>query len=70
MSDIVIEQLRSLRLNPFANALEQQPITFNELGFDERLTLLLEHELIELSNARVNGLRKQAKLRLDARQKC
>lgn len=69
MSDIVIEQLRSLRMSPFANALEQQrqqPITFDELGFEERLTLLLEHELIERANARVNRLRKQAKLRLDA----
>lgn len=69
MNDIVIEQLRSLRLSPFANALElqrQQPTTFNELGFEERLTLLLEHELIERENARVKRLRRQAKFRLDA----
>jgi len=69
MSDIVIEQLRSLRMSPFANALEQQrqqPTTFDELGFEERLTLLLDHELIERENARIRRLRKQAKLRLDA----
>ncbi len=69
MNDIVIEQLRSLRMSPFANALEQQrqqPSTFGELGFEERLTLLLEHELIERENARVKRLRRQAKLRLDA----
>ena len=69
MNDIVIEQLRSLRLSPFANALElqrQQPTTFNELGFEERLTLLLDHELIERENARVKRLRRQAKFRLDA----
>jgi DNA replication protein DnaC len=69
MNDIVIEQLRSLRLSPFANALElqrQQPTTFNELGFEERLTLLLDHELIERENARVTRLRRQAKFRLDA----
>ncbi|MCP4280161.1 MAG: ATP-binding protein, partial [Alteromonas sp.] len=69
MNDIVIEQLRSLRMSPFANALEQQrqqPTTFDELGFEERLTLLLEYELIERENARVKRLRRQAKLRLDA----
>jgi len=69
MNDMVIEQLRSLRLSPFANALElqrQQPTTFNELGFEERLTLLLDHELIERENARVKRLRRQAKFRLDA----
>lgn len=69
MNDIVIEQLRSLRMSPFASALEQQrqqPTTFDELGFEERLTLLLEHELIERENARVKRLRRQAKLRLDA----
>ena len=69
MNDIVIEQLRSLRMSQFANALElqrQQPTTFDELGFEERLTLLLDHELIERENARVKRLRRQAKLRLDA----
>ena len=69
MNDIVIEQLRSLRMSPFASALEhqrQQPTTFDELGFEERLTLLLEHELIERENSRVKRLRRQAKLRLDA----
>ena len=69
MNDIVIEQLRSLRRSQVASALElqrQQPTTFDELGFEERLTLLLDHELIERENARVKRLRRQAKLRLDA----
>lgn len=69
MNDIVIEQLRSLRLSPLANALEQQrqqPMVFNELSFEERLTLLLEHELLERENSRIKRLRRQAKFRLDA----
>lgn len=69
MTDIVIEQLRTLRLTQMSQALEhqrQQAHTFAELAFEERLTLLLEHELLGRENNRINRLRKQAKLRLTA----
>ncbi len=69
MSDIIIEQLRALRLTAFSQALEQQrqqPTTYAELGFEERLTLLLDHELLGRENNRINRLRKQAKFRLSA----
>jgi DNA replication protein DnaC len=69
MTDILTEQLRSLRLSPMAQMLEQQrqqPMIYTELSFEERLTLLLEHELLERTNARVNRLLKQAKFRLAA----
>ena len=69
MSDIVIEQLRALRLTASSQALEQQrqqPTTYAELGFEERLTLLLDHELLGRENNRINRLRKQAKFRLSA----
>jgi len=69
MTDIVIEQLRALRLTQMSQALEhqrQQANTFTELSFEERLTLLLEHELLGRENNRINRLRKHARLRLAA----
>lgn len=69
MADIIIEQLRSLRLTQLSQALEhqrQQPIAFADLAFEERLSLLLEHEILGRENNRVKRLRKQAKLRLSA----
>ena len=69
MPDMIIEQLRSLRLTAFSEALEQQrqqPTTFAELGFEERLTLLLDSELMGRENNRIKRLRKQAKFRLAA----
>jgi DNA replication protein DnaC len=69
MPDMIIEQLRSLRLTAFSEALEQQrqqPTTYAELGFEERLTLLLDSELMGRENNRIKRLRKQAKFRLAA----
>jgi len=63
------EQIRSLRLGHMLNALEQQwsqPGTYGELGFEERLSLLLEHELLQREATKVSRLRRQAKLRLSA----
>lgn len=63
------EQIRSLRLGHVLAGLEQQraqPGTYGELGFEERLGLLLEHELLQREATRVSRLRKQAKLRLAA----
>lgn len=69
MSDIIIEQLRALRLTAFADALEhqrQQPGTFAELSFEERLTLLLEQELLIRENNKITRLRKKASFRIFA----
>jgi DNA replication protein DnaC len=51
------------------NALElqrTQPGTYQELGFEERLGLLLEHELLQREMSKVARLRRQARLRLSA----
>lgn len=63
------EQIRSLRLGHMLNALEQQraqPGTYGELGFEERLSLLLDNELLQREATKVSRLRRQAKLRLSA----
>ena len=42
------EQLRSLRLGHFAQALQQQQsqaTTYDEMSFEERLGLLAQHEI-------------------------
>jgi DNA replication protein DnaC len=62
------EQLKSLRLGHAAAALEQQreqSSTYAELGFDERLSLLLESEILGRNQAKVMRLKRQAKLRID-----
>lgn len=41
-------------------------MTYTSLSFEERLGLLLEHELLQREISKVNRLRKQSKLRLDA----
>jgi DNA replication protein DnaC len=69
MTDIIIEQLSSLRLTAFSESLElqrQQPNTYAELGFEERLTLLLDNEVLGRENNRIKRLRKQARFRLAA----
>ncbi len=43
-----------------------QPGTYQELGFEERLGLLLEHELLQREMSKVARLRRQARLRLSA----
>jgi len=65
----IYEQLKALRLGHAAKALEQQQeqlSTYAELAFDERLSLLLESELLGRNQARIKRLKRQAKLRLDA----
>lgn len=69
MSNILIEQLRQLRLTGVVDMLKQQqsqPNTYSELAFEERLALLVDHEMIRRENNKVTRLRKQAKLRLSA----
>jgi len=63
-----LEQLHSLRLTGMADALSQQlnqPNTYEELGFLERLSLLVNSESTCRDNRKITRLLKQAKLRLN-----
>lgn len=63
------EQLKSLHLSHAASALEQQReqlSTYAELNFEQRLSLLLESELLGRNQAKIQRLKRQAKLRVDA----
>ncbi len=69
MNNNLLEQIRALRLGHMSHALElqwSQPMTYTSLSFEERLGLLLEHELLQREVSKVNRLRRQSKLRLDA----
>ncbi|MCS4267725.1 ATP-binding protein [Serratia sp. BIGb0163] len=51
-----LEQIRALRLGHMSNALElqwSQPMTYTSLSFEERLSLLLEHELLQREVSKV-----------------
>ena len=61
--------LRALKLNGMADGLEQQlsqPSTHEELGFEERLALLVDRETTYRQNNKVSRLLKAAKLKLQA----
>ena len=60
----LLQQLHELRLRGMAAALEQQLTTLqsNELSFDERLGLLIQHELIERQSCRLRQRLRWAKL--------
>jgi DNA replication protein DnaC len=63
------EQLRSLRLGHFGQALEQQQsqvTTYDEMSFEERLGLLAQHEILCRQNTKIKRLVRQAQMRLDA----
>jgi len=63
-----IERLRQLRLYGMARALEdagQQP-DFDQLGFDDRLALLVEREAAERANTALASRLKRARLRQTA----
>ena len=69
MNNQLIEQLQQLRLTGVVDMLKQQrtqPNTYGELAFEERLALLIDHEMIRRENNKITRLRKQAKLRLNA----
>ena len=69
MNDMIIQQLQQLRMAGIIDMLKQQrsqPNTYAELGFEERLALLVDHEINQRKNNRIKRLRRQAKLRLDA----
>ena len=64
-----LQTLRSLKLTGMAEGLEQQqaqPSTHEELGFDERLALLIDREKTYRNNNKVTRLLKVAKLKLQA----
>ena len=66
----LLSQMRQLRIPAMASALEQQwqtPNIYDELSFEERLTLLVEQEHLSRDNNRIKRLRKQANLRLQAK---
>ncbi len=64
-----LQQLHSLRLTGMADAFSQQldqPNTYEELGFIERLSLLVNSESTCRDNRKITRLLRQAKLRLHA----
>lgn len=63
-----LEKLRTLRLTGMADALEQQHqhAQAEELSFEERLGLLVDHEVLYRDNRRQTRLLKDAKLRVSA----
>jgi len=61
--------LRTLKLTGMADALAQQlaqPATHEELGFEERLALLVDRETTYRNNHKVTRLLKAARLKLQA----
>ncbi len=63
-----LDKLHTLRLTGMADALElhlQQPQT-EELAFEERLALLVDHEVLYRENRRLTRLLREAKLRVNA----
>ena len=69
LNNQTLQTLRSLKLTGMADGLEQQlsqPSTHDELGFEERLALLVDRELTHRNNNKVARLLKAAKLKLQA----
>ena len=65
----LVNQLNSLRLTGMVDAIKQQqeqPATYSELGFMERLSLLINNELTVRDQRKIDRLLKQAKLRVNA----
>ncbi len=60
MSDNLLNKLTQLKLPAMAGSLIRQretPQTYDELSFEERLTLLVDDELLSRENSRVARLR-------------
>ncbi len=69
MNNKLIEQIASLRLSAFGQALERQQAQvqlYSELSFAERLSLLFDEELTCREDKKIQRLVKQAKFRLNA----
>ena len=64
-----LQSLRSLKLTGMADALEQQlsqPSTHDELGFEQRLALMVDREMTHRHNNKITRLLKAARLKLNA----
>ena len=68
LNEHTLDQLRSLRLDGMLRAIEDQATstTAAELGFDDRLTLLVQREIAWRDDRRVAKLLKAAKLKVSA----
>ncbi|MDW1995780.1 IS21-like element helper ATPase IstB [Vibrio sp. 299] len=64
------DQTKTLRLSHAVKSLEQQQeqlSTYAELDFEERISLLLESEILNPTQTKIQRLKRQAKLRVDAK---
>ncbi len=69
MNNQTLQSLRTLKLTGMAEGLEQQlsqPSTHDELGFEQRLALLVDRETSYRQNNKISRLLKAAKLKLQA----
>lgn len=67
MQQHTIDKLREMRLNGFLYALEeQQSSQYHELSFDERFSLIVEHEYLRRKNSRLQRHLKHAQLKQSA----
>jgi len=68
LNEHTLDQLRSLRLDGMVRAIEEQATSTaaTALGFDERLTLLVQREIAWRDDRRVQRLLKAAKLKVSA----
>ena len=68
LNEHTLTQLRSLRLDGMVRAIEEQATSTaaSALGFDERLTLLVQREIAWRDDRRVQRLLKAAKLKVSA----
>ena len=68
LNEHTLDQLRSLRLDGMLRAIEDQAAstTAAELGFDDRLTLLVQREIAWRDDRRVAKLLKAAKLKVSS----
>ena len=65
----IYQQLNQLKLGGMRDALQlqtEQPSLYVEQSFEERLALLLEHELVERECRKITRLTRQAKFRIKA----
>jgi len=65
----VYQQLNNLKLSGMRDALKQQteqPNAYVELAFEERLALLLDNEITQRDNRKIDRLTRQAKFRVSA----
>jgi DNA replication protein DnaC len=68
LNEHTLNQLRSLRLDGMVRAIEEQATSAaaTALGFDERLTLLVQREIAWRDDRRLQRLLKAAKLKVSA----